>query len=379
MATIDLDSYRKIETGINSLTLKCWECSLGLNISALNTSDVSVILNKSVPESIYGEVAGLDLRIILNKKPIKNFIDIPFNPTNITLDPQGPLDEGDARHWGGKYSLITPTDIYDLNGISVVHRPLKMVGAVVLFHNSKGHLGTAADIDKYRSGRIGCLYSFPQTSWSIPFPGILRLNIDQTLLDMVSYPFVLHGSTLFGYSSNGGTSFDLDTTEQYRCTLYNPYTGVTGDTITKFSVYGAKVGTTNRTLDMAAYSIVSGHAAARLAAAITITLTSTTPGWVDSAAISQALVNGTVYGPATGNYSGTSVRLYYDGTSTAPPNNIDIGDAAGALPATFTVAWTYGFKESWTGTVVAGGWVGEFSGVAVAEFDGIVPAEIDGV
>lgn len=163
--------------------------------------------------------------------------------------------------------------------------------------------------------------------------GVLFVTVPQKFLDEAVYPVVVDPT--FGYGTVGGTSANCTSSYKPFCELYNQYEAVTGDFITGFSVYSKKV-TNTANLELAAYSINSSNdPVSRLAAAVTVSVNSTTAQWWTVTGLTQALTNGVIYGAAVGGWSGSPANnnVYYDDVAG---DNSSYHNATGSLPATWS-------------------------------------------
>jgi hypothetical protein len=385
---VGLNTGDKAEIGdIDSLSFKPhlklnrWgkECSLTLNLPTdekplpVIKGEKIIWLSKGRSVEFYPTEGGFEFDIIIPQKPETNIVSLDFEHNNLEFCYQPPLTEEFKEGWSDEcqdFITVSETEVRNSKGAVVVHRPENVVGSYAVYHATRTNMHKGeADAEKYKCGKAFHVYRPKVTdakgNWIWANINITRDNltitIDQDWLNNASYPVVIDPE--FGYHpATPATANALASCIAMAGAAFIR-TAVTGDTITKFSIYGTSNGGTTG-FDAAIYSIVGGVPSARLSAGVIVVLP-TVAAWADSAAVSQALSNGVTYCVALGNDGAGTENAYYD---TGSGNNRSNDTGAGALPASWTHAtWS---TTRWgvyaTYTAGASGWAHKFNGVANA-------------
>jgi hypothetical protein len=215
--------------------------------------------------------------------------------------------------------------------------------------------------EKYRVGKAFHIYrplltdALGQQSWASlnMSTGQLTITADPIWLAAATYPVIVDPT--FGYTTAGGTALaGYSVFSAAVANMVNQRTAVTGDTVTSFSV-SSKRDTQNAsgTISFSAYSVVASNPSARLASPVSIAISGESQAWFTTAAVSQTLVNGTVY--CVGISSETDadpVSIYYDDGSAPGRINSTNTTLADPFGATGTDS---GRHYSWYATYTAGG------------------------
>jgi len=222
------------------------------------------------------------------------------------------------------------------------YRPANVNGSYAIYHKHKCNhvLGQT----NYRNGKFGHFYrirfidSAGKWGWADLniSSGVYTVTVPQDFLDKAIYPVIANDT--FGYAAGSSTNTFDNTLYPLANVFAAARSPSTGGTITQFSFKGrATSGTV--TISMAAYTLNVALPVSRLAAGVSITLT-TTPDWRNSSAVSQTMVNGTTYCAAFGNASGNGTLYYDDGSA----GDMSEHGGSGALPATWAQSATAAYK-----------------------------------
>lgn len=258
------------------------------------------------------ENGGFEFEWILSKRPKTNILKATIQSKGLNFYYQEKID---------KNSFFT-------------ERPDNIIGSYAVYASEKRINYEGGK--KYGTGKVAHIYrpkaidSLNNETWcklNIE-NGILTVEVPKEFLKNAKYPVIVDPT--IGYNTIGASLGTFSNTTHPFCSLYNPISAVTGDKITQYSLYTANAGS-NSSLEIAAYSIISGGASSLLTTAQTLSITSGTPQWWNTGTVSHTLSNGVDYGLAFGNWS-TSIIIYGD-SSTG--NNIDYEDTDAALPATW--------------------------------------------
>ena len=206
-------------------------------------------------------------------------------------------------------------------------REEKIIGSYAVYCNKKN--------GKYKTGKIChihkpiCIDAEGNTVYAELYIDNkeLTITIPITFLDNAIYPMTLDPT--FGYTTVG-SSYGTVYPGFNRGSIYNPHTAVSGDTLTQLHLYAKHLGTSG-TVDLATYTISSGHLDSRLSTAVSVNVSTGDIELRSSSLISYAMTAGSVYGLAFGNGTETIQAAYDDGTGYG-----DLPDAEGALPATWS-------------------------------------------
>lgn len=334
----------------NRFTIGAWgETSLEFDPYVLKTPGVQLTTAKtSVGFSTDG---GLDLFITFLRKPASNRLVFPANLSGLDACPQLPVRNDPHIMADPLVKTATDTAAFDAGGKRLYYRPAHIAGSIIFFHKTKGIWHTSiSESDKYGIGKAFTLFSYgPTARWSVEGDSLV-LTVNQKVLDAGPYPLTLQPlGDIIGYDANPATEKYLDNGYSNRGCLVAPRTAVTGDTITAYKFYGHNDGT-SRTIQATAYTMTT-IPTARFAAGTNIVLASGSPAWVSSAAVSQALVNGTKYCVCAGAWP-TAMYGYYDDAGSG--NWVSLGDT-GALAATWTDEGFQTYKYGIQAVYTAGG------------------------
>lgn len=217
-------------------------------------------------------------------------------------------------------------------------RPDDIIGSYAVYCNKKHN--------KYKTGK---LFHIPRpfvidsngsTEWCVISiaDGSLTITLPETFMDNAAYPVTLDPT--FGYTSSGGSYGMIYPEYNNWGSLYNPHTAISGDILTQLHLYVRNTGTAV-TIDLAAYTITSGHLDSRLSSAVSVSVSTGDMELRSSATISYAMAAGSTYGLAFGNGTGNTQSVYDDGTGYS-----ETSDGIGALPET----WSHGsfFNRIWS-------------------------------
>jgi hypothetical protein len=279
-----------------------------------------------------------------NQMQIKpNVFPLDFGSDNLKFYYQPPLTEelGLERLIGNIIS-ITETDAVGTEASA--HRPENVVGSYAVYHATKRNIhASAQDAEKYKVGKAFHWYrpliydNAGHQTWGIlnvdPKAGLRTVTIPQEFLDSAVYPVTIDDE--FGYHPSAPASYLNNPNYCVALVGISPvnytHTASSGDTITKFSMYGSSsAGATG--FGVAAYTLSGQVPVDRLAAEVTLVLPSS-PAWADSAAVSQEMSDGVSYCCAYGNDGAATERGYYD-IVTGVQGSKDL--TTGALPSTWS-------------------------------------------
>lgn len=189
---------------------------------------------------------------------------------------------------------------------------------------------------EYKKGKVGHKYrpfvidANGKTAWCslLIIRNIERVTLPENFMQSAAYPVRLDPT--FGYETQGASSTSFYNAYAPRCSVYGTHTASSGDKITQYSIYAHTV-SGGSSVDIAAYSIVSGDPNTRIAAVQSVFI-GTTPEWKNTSVVEQVLSNGVVYGIGFGNFPVVTEQIYYD-TGT---NYVKRHNAVGELPETWT-------------------------------------------
>lgn len=260
-----------------------------------------------------GEDGGFEFEWILKEKPASNVLQASINTKELDFFYQ---------------PALTPEEIAE--GAS---RPENVIGSYAVYHKSKANNFVGGK--EYKTGKAFHIYR-PQVIdannnkvWAnLSIEGdVLSVTVPQDFLDSAVYPVIVDPT--FGYTSVGATNFNAPSLAYGLKGATMTYTAGSGDQITQFSVYGQS---TSTVAEMAVYTIPSTALSSRLAAGVSITI-ATSSQWNNSAAVSQALTNGTKYGIAVGAWStSTNLTLKQDTGSS--------NDSSAKTPKSLDASWS---------------------------------------
>ena len=267
------------------------------------------------------EDGGFEFEWVLPKKPIKNTFTATIQSKGLSFFYQGELTEEEL-----KMGRSRPENIIGSYAIYSTLKRINYVGGKIYGTGKVGHI--------YRPKAVDAKGKETWAELNIK-DGILSVIVPRDFLDKATYPVTVDPT--FGNDTVGGTNGTYSNTVHPFCSLYNTLVAVTGDEITQYSLYAANSGS-SPSVEIAAYSVVSGAAASRLTTALNLSVSSSTPQWWNTGVVSHSLVNGVEYGVAFGNWN-FDIKLYTDDPGFG--TNIDYEDTDAALPATWGRQTTY--------------------------------------
>ncbi len=300
------------------------------------------------------EDGGFEIEIGHASKP-------PTNKTTFTLQ-----TKGFTFHKQGL--AIAKAADPDMTNIIV---PENMEGGYVAMHATKANNFNAADgtpIKHYRTGqafiilRPKAIDAKGTEAWGDlnidADAGLMTVTLPQDFIDNAVYPITHVAGATFGYTTQGASAGSVTSTNS-RAMVGSAFrhTGVTGDTITMYSLSNLH-GVTNASVDMTVYDFNGTVPVNRTFAGTTVADTGGGGGWNNSSAVSQSLVNGTVYVVALGISLGT-VNIDFNALSAGDRSNTtgtdlpdpwsESGTSANVLSmyATYTAGGGGGFKPYW--------------------------------
>jgi hypothetical protein len=290
---------------------------------------------------------GFELEVFLSEKPASNVLTFTLQHKNIAAHYQPPLTE-----LVGTEGIATATDTegFDENGKRICQRPENVVGSYAIYHAAPplNFLGGK----EYKAGKICHIYrpkaidAMGTETWcdlSIDLnAATMTVTIPELFFDSAVFPVAVDPT--FGYTTVGGTSVNFNAAGSL-CHIgsglvYSPT--VNYNRITKFSIYASNDGTAG-SVGLAAYDISGGLPVNRVAAALTVTLSSGTAAWLDTAATAQTLTNGNTYGTCEG--AAVHLTCYFD-TGTGSQRSAASGNFPNPWSSTGTSAALY----SWYAT-----------------------------
>jgi hypothetical protein len=257
---------------------------------------------------------AFEFEIHLGKKPPTNKFVLNFESQGLEAFYQPPLDE-EPLPPGGVFA--TETDVYDIDGNTIAHRPLEIVGSYAIYYKDPPH--NVVGGKKYRTGKAFHIER-PQltdfngdTSWAtMNLDGqakTLTITADATWLANAVYPVIVDPT--FGYTSVGASNLRPSNNMAYLLKATSSEDG----TVTKLTTYLSKA-SANGVIRTGIYGW-NGTTATHITHSSTVlTITSTTPTWYD-------------YPQTTSVTAGTAILLCVVGTESA---NIyyDTGFASGS-------------------------------------------------
>ncbi len=158
---------------------------------------------------------GIECEIVLLKHPPGNTIRLRMETSGLQFHYQPPLTEEFQIGVDGVEKL-TSTHAYGAGNYLLAHRPEKIVGSYVAYHNKQmSMIKTKADGQKYFTGiafqifRPKCTDALGNTTWAMQTinDGYLEIKIDANWLTQATYPVVIDPE--FGYHIIGGTNGGL--------------------------------------------------------------------------------------------------------------------------------------------------------------------------
>lgn len=247
---------------------------------------------------------------------------------------------------------LTPEEITEESS-----RPKNVVGSYAVYHKTKAN-HRVGDTN-YSTGKAFHIYRpkaidangdevWAKLSYN---NGILSLTLPQQYLDTATYPVKVDPT--FGYTTQGASILANQTSSTNKiCNMVSQLTASTGDTLTQYSLFASSTNV-NVSMSMTAYTVTAGSPDALFAAGTTVTITSGTATWYNSATVSQSLTNGTTYCVALGFglMSGFMNLLFDNGTAPGRFNSSSVG-----FSDPFAVSGTdSGRHYSWYATYTAAG------------------------
>jgi len=391
----DITTVLSVEVGdaqsadfVPKIDVKAWEneCSVSLKLSPpegrelekgeIDIQESRIVWNGTEKKAGFSKISpsdempegGMEFDVTLDKRPDRDRVSFDLDFHNAVFYRQPYMQERI-----GQEGVVTATDTegYDGNGNVIIQCPENICGSIAVYHASPP-VNIAGD-KVYKSGKIGHIYrpkifdaegnwAWGALSVSIDFEkgNNLYVDIPSDFLDKAVFPIVVDPT--FGYTTAGATQTALLGFPICHVGAALIYTASGFQRIVKFSAYA--VGTS---LDMAVYTVPSGTPVTRLAAGVSITLNGT-PGWRDSAALSQNMTASTIYGCAAGNFS--SARMYLD---TGTGNQRSAETRSGALQTPWSSA---GFSTALYSMYATYENYGTLSGSRITESSGTVKASL---
>lgn len=221
---------------------------------------------------------AFEFEIILGKKPPTNKFTLNFESKGLEAFYQPPLNQEPMPEGG---VLATETDIFDIDGNVIAHRPPEIVGSYAIYYKDppKNVVGGK----KYRTGKAFHIER-PQltdangdVSWAtMDLNGqakTLTITADATWLANAVYPVIVDPT--FGYSSVGATNSSVNANGIY----FSKYTTAEAGTLSKITAHIKHDMGTGQRWQTALYSI-SGTTATWICNSAT-GYSTTTFAWVD--------------------------------------------------------------------------------------------------
>jgi len=135
----------------------------------------------------------------LKEKPATNKVEFTLQSKGLDFFYQPPLTQEFQNGYSEEFKeeiVVTETDVKDLEGNTLVHRPENVVGSYAVYHN--GNPTNYVGGKLYRTGKVGHIYRprlYDSNGWEVwgdlfidAEQGIYRITIDQTFLDTAKYP-----------------------------------------------------------------------------------------------------------------------------------------------------------------------------------------------
>ena len=197
------------------------------------------IQNQEHPKGAY------EFDITLNEKPSTNKVEMSIETKGLKFYYQPPLTEEFQNGYSEEFQkeiVVIETDVKDLEGNVLVHRPENVVGSYAVYHESKQGDYSQMGGKNYRAGKAFHIYRpkiFDSAGTEVwgelkITDSILTVEIPQEFLDKAVYP-VRHAAGLeFGYHTNGQSS--VSSTGGRACANVATPAGGDGD-VSKISIY----------------------------------------------------------------------------------------------------------------------------------------------
>lgn len=304
------DPRRRVTVDVGDGWLRSlhWGGECGFQIRLLDPFESSIY--PLDPDGWLFEDGGQEFEVLLERRPASNVLRFAVSSWGLNVWPQ-PDGTNAVYH-------ATRKGNYDHHTTPALGRHYHAGKA---FHVARPWAEDAA------GRRVWC-------DLTLPANGVAKLELPRWFWADAVYPVLVDPT--FGYTTAGATNFGPFSPQgavgDFAASFVR--TAAAGDTITKLSFYGQGNGQTGQHVDLAAYTVSAGAFGSRLAAGVqTADVATSSPGWADTPAVSQALSAGTVYGVVYGNFTSPGPVPYADlqGSVTSEQDN----SGAGVLPATF--------------------------------------------
>ena len=164
---------------------------------------------------------GFEYDIIYEEKPISNIQTLNIETQGLKYYYQPPLTEEYQNGYSEEFKkeiVVTETDVKDLEGNSLIHRPENVVGSYAVYHESKAGDYSQMDGKNYRAGKAFHWYrikAWDKTGKEVwcklnvdMSKGVRTVEIPQDFLDNAVYPVVI--DDVFGYTDKGSATAALE-------------------------------------------------------------------------------------------------------------------------------------------------------------------------
>jgi hypothetical protein len=136
----------------------------------------------------------------LNEKPASNVVNFGIETTGLNFFYQPPLTQEYQNGYSEEFKkeiVVSETEVKDLDGKVLVHRPIDVVGSYAVYHESKGVM-VDKDGKDYKTGQAFMIYrphlfdANGKESWGVlsidAQAGTYSVEIPQEFLDSAIYP-----------------------------------------------------------------------------------------------------------------------------------------------------------------------------------------------
>ena len=238
----DIDNFNtyKVEEGFietldGSVILNKWNEEIVFNISTPQGTNrryedlkTKIDVGTSTFEWYMKSSEDFEFEIVLNEQPSSNSITLPLNLQNLNCQYQPALNV--------EYNNFTDCNETDCWFGDFPHRPENVVGSYACYHKTKSN-------NKYKTGKAFHIYRpeiidsiTNQTTWcTLNLTDGFNITCPQDFIDNANYPGT-YIDPQFGYISKGGSSAAPTSA---RCNIYDNYTALAGDTVTRWAFYGS--------------------------------------------------------------------------------------------------------------------------------------------
>jgi len=208
-----------------------------VKVYPLNKTEIKEKIQNQELKFIQNEYGGLELEIILEKRPSTNKITLPIQTQNLRFTYQPPLHP-DHPTWADE----------DGDGKPDNFRPMNVVGSYAVYHSKRSAFHHSKEnAQKYKTGKAFHIYrpkaidSIGREIWCNLHidekKGLLTITIPQEFLENAVYPIYIDPN--FGYESVGGSSLQIDSWE---CIHTYPFECPGNGTAQTLTVYYSVVG-----------------------------------------------------------------------------------------------------------------------------------------